>query len=288
MLIGTVNELLPVLNFASRDAADAGCCWGPRVIPDFQLFYVLSGEAELRLGPITYQISSGECVFYGKDSPHQLRTLTWTDYYSIHFAWNGLSAIPVHPAYGIRELAGNELQRKAVPYEVDCPGYGAVAVPHHFPIAGVESIMMRLVKEYRQEQPGFAFLARALLIELLTAILRQAMVRDKGSPPSKIDAALHAIREHPAKAWSVAEIAELCGYHPSYFTSIFYREMGQKPKQFLISERIKLAKQGLLSGEPIEALAERLGYAGIHYFSNNFKKVTGVSPSQFRQRPDRK
>jgi AraC-like DNA-binding protein len=63
--------------------------------------------------------------------------------------------------------------------------------------------------------------------------------------------------------------------------------MGQKPKQFLISERIKLAKQALLRGEPIESLAERLGYASIHYFSNNFKKVTGLSPSEYRQQPDR-
>jgi len=289
MLIGSINEMLPVVNFASRDVAKAGDYWGPRAIPDYQLFYVVSGEAVLDCGGETRRILPGRFAYYGHLHPHRLRVLERTEYFSIHFLWSGPSAAPVHPAYGIRDrLDESELWRAVPTYSIMCPGYGTVELPFLLAAPGAETLMMRIVKEYRLEAAGYPFLLRALMMELLMLLLRQRMEGEAGKKPGKIDAALHAMREQPARPWTVSELAALCGYHPSYFTQLFYQEQGQKPKQFLIDERIKQAKQALLRGEPVEKVAERLGYGSIHYFSNHFKKETGLSPSEFRQQPGRK
>jgi AraC-like DNA-binding protein len=286
MYAGSLNEITPTVNFASRSTAQPGDQWGPRMIPDCQFFFVISGEAHLRLGADEYAIKPGECVFYGAQSPHVLSSVEHTEYFSIHFSWHEASPVPVHPAYGLRNVSADELRRKAAEYRLEVPGAGVMAMPHHFPLPDAEELMMNIVREYRQEAPGSPFLLRALLMQLIVSVLRRIGKRPaSGAAYGRIAPALSAMQEQPGRSWSVAELAKRCGYHPSYFTRVFYQETGSNPKQYLISERIKLAKQALLRGEPVEAIAERLGYASIHYFSNNFKKETGLSPSEYRQTP---
>jgi YesN/AraC family two-component response regulator len=48
-------------------------------------------------------------------------------------------------------------------------------------------------------------------------------------------------------------------------------------------QRTRKAKCYLPSGEKIELIAARLGYASIHYFSRNFKEYTGLTPTEFKQ-----
>lgn len=285
MEIGTLNELHPVVNFASRDVANAGEFWGPRFIPDFQLFYVVSGETELTIGSDRYVLRPGEAGIYGPDVPHRLRVTEQSDYFSLHFLWSGPSAVPVHPAYAIREAVELDSARDRPPYRLVCPGYGDVRLPRVISPTGAEPLLMRIVNEYRAERTGHGLALRAMLAELLLLLVRQLLEGGATNRAGKIDPALHAMREQPARAWTVTELAALCGYHPSYFTQLFYREQGKKPKQFLIDERIQQAKRALLRGESIDSIAERLGYGSIHYFSSNFKKETGLTPSEFRQRP---
>lgn len=72
-------------------------------------------------------------------------------------------------------------------------------------------------------------------------------------------------------------------HHLSTLTKLFKEEMGRTPKHYLISERMKRAKQMLLGELTLGDIAQQLNYTSIHYFSYQFKKETGLSPSEFRQ-----
>ncbi|MEV5030228.1 helix-turn-helix transcriptional regulator [Paenibacillus sp. LPE1-1-1.1] len=285
MHLGSLFDCNPAVNFASRDVANPNVQWGPRFIPDWQFFYVISGEGILRLGPSRYRISPGECVFLGPNGVHLLTTTKATEYYSVHFTFHSDSPIPVHPAYLIRGASAVQLDAEPERFCIAIPGAADIELPNHFSIVHVEALFARIVKEYVRENAAYPFALRALMMELLTLVVRSNLSAQADKPASKIGPALDAMREQPGRQWTVAELADLCCYHPSYFTVIFHQEVGQNPKQYLISERIKQAKQSLLRGKPIDAIATGLGYASIHYFSNNFKKETGLSPSEFRQRP---
>ncbi|WP_308635924.1 helix-turn-helix transcriptional regulator [Paenibacillus silvisoli] len=283
--LGALEDLLPTVNFASHAAAEAQMVWGPRVIPDYQLFYIQSGEAEVQIGSDIFVLGPGDGALYGPHCPHKLTMRSEGMFIGIHFMPAHASLTPVHPAFGIENFSEDELDEQArSSYTLAVAGSEELELPPVFSMPGLEPILMRIVKEYLNGQPGYTIVMRALMTELLAAIARNQLTkRPRSEEQRKIDPALLAINKEPEKNWSVAELAALCGYHVIYFSSLFRKCTGESPKQYLISERIRKAKYYLLSGDKMEVIAERLGYASVHYFSRNFKEETGLTPTEFKQ-----
>ncbi|WP_376774376.1 helix-turn-helix transcriptional regulator [Paenibacillus eucommiae] len=68
------------------------------------------------------------------------------------------------------------------------------------------------------------------MIQMIVAIVRHQINGYYSSADwRKIAPALEAIRRQPHLAWTIADLARLCGYHPSYFTAIFKKTIGHSP-----------------------------------------------------------
>lgn len=203
----------------------------------------------------------------------------------MHFDWHRASPEPLHPAYGIRYIKphGTRLSVPGPAYSIDLPEQSNLDLPTMLKSAYLEPVLERIVKEYMHERPGYAFMLRALMMELISLWMRQLIQSSRlQSDAPKVSPAIQAIADHPEKNWSIAELAALCGYHPIYFSKLFRDEAGVAPKTFLIKEKIKKAKLLLLDNYKLEEITEQLQYGSVHYFSHHFKKETGLSPSEFR------
>ncbi|MCJ8006466.1 AraC family transcriptional regulator [Lederbergia wuyishanensis] len=280
--VGVLSTLKPKVNFANKMTAKPGQSWGPRTISDCQIIFVESGTATLTLGANSYSINAGECVFYGANSPHKLVSSNSNpfSFMSIHFDWNAESPEPIHPLHGIKDC---QLNRKVATYKIKIDEQREINFPHYFVMPNIESLFANIVKEYRYEEPGFTFILRGLVTQLITLIIRNEI---NGNPSlgerRKIAPALESIRKHPEKNWTIQELADISGYHPTYFTSLFKELIGYSPKQYLINERIKKAKLLLLDAKTVEEVSLKLGYTSIHYFCRNFKSITGLTPTEFK------
>lgn len=298
--LGELSHLTPTVNFAQHMSGESQTYWGPRIIPDCQLFYVASGKASLSMSNGQFTIGPGQCAFYGVKSPHTLLLLQPTSYYSIHFHWHHPSPEPVHPAFGLEEwqsdvpadqaslakLAGLAGSAEPADYAVDIQGYGRLQLPRVSMVPGLEPIMYRIVEEYQREGLLYRFMLRSLAMELLSTWISGLVSQPDASadsPASRVYPALAAMRNQPQANWSVGKLAAMCGYHPNHFTKVFKAAAGQAPKDYLIAQRIRQAKMMLLAGEKIEDIAARAGYSSTHYFSRNFKAETGLTPTEFRQ-----
>ncbi|OAS87810.1 MULTISPECIES: AraC family transcriptional regulator [Metabacillus] len=282
--IGMLSMLKPTVNFANKMTADPGQVWGPRTIPDCQLIYIVSGKATVTLGPNVFQLNPGECLFYG-NNPHKLVSSKDDPFTfkSIHFSWDEESPVPNHPLNGIKNCSTSELGDLVSPYQILVDEHGEVEFPNHFILPNVETLFTQIIREYRFEEPGYTFVMRGLLTQLITIIIRNEMNGKYSSGERrKIAPALEAIRKQPNINWSSCELAELCGYHPTYFASIFRETIGSSPKHYLIQERIRKAKQLLLEVKTIEEVSVKLGYTSLHYFCRNFKTVTGLTPTEYK------
>jgi AraC-like DNA-binding protein len=94
---------------------------------------------------------------------------------------------------------------------------------------------------------------------------------------------LHQNYARPLARW---EIANAVGVDEDYLGRVFHRELGLSPWDYLNRYRVEQAKQLLRrTGESIGAISRQVGFKDQLYFSRVFRKVTGVSPSAFRERP---
>jgi AraC-like DNA-binding protein len=84
-------------------------------------------------------------------------------------------------------------------------------------------------------------------------------------------------------------IAEKLDYDYTYLSNIFSAVKGITIQQFIINHKIERVKELLLYGElNLTEISYKMHYSSVGHLSNQFKKITGLSPSQFRQLKDTK
>lgn len=79
-------------------------------------------------------------------------------------------------------------------------------------------------------------------------------------------------------------ISEKLGYDYTYLSNIFSQVKGITIQQFIIIHKIEKVKELLLYDElNLTEIAYKLHYSSVAHLSNQFKKITGLSPSFFKQ-----
>lgn len=85
------------------------------------------------------------------------------------------------------------------------------------------------------------------------------------------------------KKLSAVVSAELL-HEYTYLSDLFSTVEGLTIESYLIRLRIEKAKEWLVYGElTLSEIAWRLGYSSVQHLSNQFKKVTGLTPTHFKQ-----
>lgn len=114
-----------------------------------------------------------------------------------------------------------------------------------------------------------------------------ALISDKNtvSESGYVGQALQYIEEHYAEDISLDLVAEKIGISPFYLSRLFKAERGESFVEYLTSVRMKnavrLARETRLS---IREIATRTGYASPTYFCRVFKKYTGSTIGDLRER----
>ena len=75
----------------------------------------------------------------------------------------------------------------------------------------------------------------------------------------------------------------------TYLANLFSEVQGTTIEQFIISHKIERIKELIIYGEfNITEIAWKMNYSSVAHLSNQFKKVTGLSPSHFKQLKDKR
>lgn len=70
-----------------------------------------------------------------------------------------------------------------------------------------------------------------------------------------------------------------------YLTRIFKAQFGVSVNNYLLQKRITHAKQLLrFTDQTVEEIGAECGMGDLYYFSRMFKKVEGISPSEYRKK----
>jgi len=129
-------------------------------------------------------------------------------------------------------------------------------------------------------------LFRALLTEILHQSDRQQVEAIHGLEKYQrkaVTSVAMRMQEDPKSIESIQEVAAEAGYSTDHFTRTFKKIMGCSPQQFLVNARIAKSKHLLIDSElSIKEMADQLGYCNAYFFSRQFKTMTGLTPTEYR------
>ena len=94
---------------------------------------------------------------------------------------------------------------------------------------------------------------------------------------------VHYKGEYPKVNFS-EYLSKSLGYDYTYLANLFSEVTGVTIEHFLIAQKIEVAKELLLFDElNLTEISYKLNYSSVAHLSNQFKKVTGLTPSFFKQ-----
>ena len=107
---------------------------------------------------------------------------------------------------------------------------------------------------------------------------------EKKPKETLIDQAKSFLNENLADSVTLEQTAELLHISPGYLSILFKEVAGVNFQEYLMNIRIEYAKELLSeSGCSIKDVAAMSGFNNQHYFSNVFKRLTALTPREYRQ-----
>ena len=156
----------------------------------------------------------------------------------------------------------------------------------------MQGVFGLMAAEAREFQPGgeavITRLADVLVIQAIRSWIETAPAARTGwlgaLQDPQIGEALTLIHRDPARAWTVASLANELALSRSAFAARFTELVNEPVIQYVTRWRMQIAKSALENeGATVAELADRLGYRSEAAFSRAFKRVVGVPPGAVRR-----
>jgi YesN/AraC family two-component response regulator len=127
------------------------------------------------------------------------------------------------------------------------------------------SLLEHIVKENREEMPG-------------------------GDSKTMSEQVKHYIKEHISdETLNRAVIADVFHLSPEYLSALFHKQQGEVLNNYITRKRVDAAKKILDSTDmPLQTIADNTGFSTSSYFHKQFKKLTGLTPMQYRTKKGKK
>ncbi|WP_152394164.1 AraC family transcriptional regulator [Paenibacillus guangzhouensis] len=229
---------------------------------DYEVSIVLEGSAVMECEQREYVMERGAVVLIPPNLPHRF----WTED-SVRFGVLQVSSIPQELVRRFYQLA-----------EPERP-----SVIHLSPMN--REIYDALFRNWLKIISGPLEERDAVITAWVDLFLLTLLQHAKQMPQRmSIASSAEYIRRHFNQELRVSELARMSGLSVSAFRKEFTKFYQVSPKQYQQMHRLAEAKWLLrTSDEPIQRIAEQLGFSAIHLFSAWFQQMEGASPSKWRR-----
>jgi AraC family transcriptional regulator len=153
-----------------------------------------------------------------------------------------------------------------------------------------KNIFYKEYQELNNQQNMATFTeTHGILLQLVSRFLTPAIFKHKEAShiPVKILNAISYIQLNLHQELSVANLAEKANQHADYFSRLFQQYTGERPLKYIHEKRIERAQYLMVTTQMTYAeIAIQTGFENIFYFSKIFKKITGMSPGNYKKQID--
>jgi len=243
---------------------------GPGIHDYYLIHTIVSGNGSFSLNGTHYICGAGDTFVIFPGALHQYVAAEVEPWHYVWVAFHGHRSEPLLQQLGItpeRPVVRGSGTRKAF------------------------SLYRKLRRTLRDaERPALADLEAEGLLRLLLHELSLASAAQLPSAPSaespakrQVEQAMRWLELQHAQPISIEQLSKSLGYHRTHLSKIFKETIGLSPMQYLMQIRLERAKSLLGSRWSVEEVASSVGFADPLYFSKQFRKRFGVSPTAFRR-----
>lgn len=266
-----VNNLFFHIHYCNGGISKAAGKSMPKISRSLQhheLIYTCDGTGSFKIRNKKYSVKPGVLLYITPDTPHSiemdenipLRFLT------VHFSfasvgfndckWNvaeSTSMLPLHPAQELQD-----------------------AIP-------VEEQFHKLVDCWNAKLPGYEFMTRTMLQQLLITITQTVSKSSHNYAASlKVEKIIKYMHQNLNGKITLTQLAKFVQMTPFYMARTFKAVTGYTIIEYFNKLKIDKSKELLIEGnKKVKEVAQELGFVDEFYFSRMFKKAEGINPSEF-------
>jgi len=245
----------------------------------FQMYYVVSGRLLHHIEESTAELVAGDVFILPPNVPHYIEKLgEAVDFYSLSFM----------PAYFQNGKESNKLLLDFL-YYLSHARLESIQPKISFAYEDAvfaEVLFKRILEEFLAKKTGGAELIKESVSVLLSLFARVYFEEKEDALTAEENRQLvmHCvayIKNHFDEEITLAEMVRRSAMSRSCFCEQFAAIVGTTFKDYLNRYRIERAVEQLAAGVKISAVATGCGYSDFSTFYRNFKKYTGISPSEY-------
>lgn len=239
-----------------------------RTLQHHELIFITGGKGMITVDRKRYQVNEGMLVYICPDQLHSIENNADVPicFFSVHFdfaqvtfnesSWsiNGM----------VEKLPLNSLQQLKDYYYI-------------------EDTFKKMVETWQAKLPGYEFAAKTLLQQLLLAIVQNIRKQNQNYATStKVERVIQYIHQNSNHKVTLAELAAMVQLSPTYLSRVFKDITGYSLTEFLNRIKVDKAKELMSEGNmKVKEVAEAVGFNDEFYFSRIFKRIEGISPSEY-------
>lgn len=115
-------------------------------------------------------------------------------------------------------------------------------------------------------------------------LLERTLQRRENESQRPIRVAKQYVQSHYSQNITLEDVCAATGFSVSYFSALFKKETGEGFAKYLTRVRMERAKELLQETNlSVAEICSRVGYVDLKHFNQTFKKVTSLSPGQYRK-----
>jgi len=155
----------------------------------------------------------------------------------------------------------------------------------------IEELYEKMYREFQVREEGYIEIIRAYVIELLVKIFRLCRRTNELNAGIQhqrkqlLDNVIEYMKANYAEELKIDDLAAMAFLSPNYFCTLFKNCVGMTVLEYIQKLRVEQACNLLRETEmKVLDIAGHVGYADIKFFNQVFKRITGMTPSQYRRK----
>lgn len=235
----------------------------PHTHPFTELFYVVSGKGSFLLDHVTSPINANDLIIVPPGSEHTEQSL---DASPLEYIVLGIEGITF----------------------LDSKQASSQILYNYSKKAELLNLLNLILQEVRSEQPGYDLVCQHLLDVVVIQVTRQQRLTPVPISNAKMTKECIQVKtyldSHYSEHITLEGLAKRAHMNKYYLVHAFSRYTGMSPIHYLNAKRLQISRELLVSTDySIAQVAASVGFSSQSYFTQVFRKETGISPMRYRK-----